>query len=149
MTKYKWFNETSTRIGYTWLIIGLITSISYSISYLTGISKSISIIINNYSINLLFYCMWESFICIGLCIGMVTLFRERVNISNNILNVLAQNTYAVYIIHVLIVVGVQIGLAESTIRPLIKFGIVVLISVPICFVVSQLIRKIPGLRRVL
>jgi len=105
--------------------------------------------IDNYYINLFFYCVWESFICIALCIGTITLFRERLNISTNLLSVLAQNTYTVYIIHVIIVVSIQFSIVGASLGPLIKFVIVVFISVPICFAISYLIRKIPGIRRVL
>jgi len=147
--KNNWFSKIPSKFGFTWLIIGLLTSIAYAVSYLTEIRESISMAINNYYINLFFYCVWESFICIALCIGIITLFRERLNVSTNLLSVLAQNTYTVYIIHIIIVVSIQFSIAEATLSPLTKFGIVVFISVPICFAFSYLIRKIPGIRTVL
>jgi hypothetical protein len=42
----------------TWLIIGLFTSIAYTVSYLTEIRETISIAIYNNYLNLFFYCVW-------------------------------------------------------------------------------------------
>lgn len=45
----------------------------------------------------LVWSYWEAAICVGLCIGLLTLFRERFNVQGKGLRMLAANAYGVYI----------------------------------------------------
>ncbi|MHA2495326.1 MAG: hypothetical protein ACXAEI_07550 [Candidatus Hodarchaeales archaeon] len=57
--------------------------------------------------------------------------------------------YTVYIIHQTIVIILHILLLDVNIPTILKFFIVGVIAVPLCFLLSMLIRRIPGARRVL
>ncbi|MBD1869619.1 acyltransferase family protein [Oculatella sp. FACHB-28] len=87
--------------------------------------------------------MWETTICIGLCIGILVLFREYLNKQGKWEQWLSDNAYVVYLIHVVIVIGLQVGFAPLPIPPLLKFFGVTLIGVPLCFVFSHYLRKLP------
>jgi surface polysaccharide O-acyltransferase-like enzyme len=78
-----------------------------------------------------------------LCIGILVLFREYFNKRSKWGQWLSANAYAVYLIHVLIVIGLQIGFAPLPIPPLLKFLGVTLIGVPLCFVSSHYLRELP------
>ena len=65
------------------------------------------------------------------------------------LRALAANTYGVYLIHLLLVVGLQAALAGADLPPLAKFAVVTLVGVPLCFLVSAGLRRLPGVRRIL
>ncbi|MHA2270468.1 MAG: hypothetical protein ACXACI_01310 [Candidatus Hodarchaeales archaeon] len=62
---------------------------------------------------------------------------------------MASNVYTVYIIHQTIVIILHILLLDVNIPTILKFFIVGVIAVPLCFLLSMLIRRIPGARRVL
>jgi len=62
---------------------------------------------------------------------------------------LAANVYSVYLIHPLVLVGFAYAFHMVALYPLLKFGIAVIITIPLCFLLINLIRKIPLANRVL
>ena len=62
---------------------------------------------------------------------------------------MAPNVFAAYIFHQIIVVAVMIPLLSVAWPSVIKFFIVSIISVPLSFLVSYLVKKIPYANRIL
>ncbi len=95
------------------------------------------------------YALWDSIFVVGMCLAAITFFRRFSNQESSFGSFLAQQSYAVYIIHVPIVVFIGIALKGVQLAPMFKFGILAVIAVPTCFVLAYLIRKIPGVSKVL
>jgi ABC-type multidrug transport system permease subunit len=95
------------------------------------------------------YTLWDSIFAVGICLGMITFFRRFFNRGNWFGSFLAQQSYAVYIIHIPIVVFVAYGIRGIAVDPIVKFGLASLIIVPLCFVAAAAIRKIPGVSRII
>jgi surface polysaccharide O-acyltransferase-like enzyme len=96
------------------------------------------------------YALWESFFCVGICLGLIVLFRERFNTQGKFTKFISDNYFSVYVFHPPILILVTLALREFAWYPLIKFTIGVAISVPLCFLFSHLVlRRIPLLKRVL
>ncbi len=95
------------------------------------------------------YALWESFMVVGLGIGLLVLFRMRWNHQGRVAKGLAASVYTVYLIHPVVLVGFASAFQVVALYPLLKWGIAVLITIPLCFLVSLLIRKIPLVNRVL
>lgn len=95
------------------------------------------------------YALWDSIFAVGLSLGTITFFRRFFNRQSWFGTFLAQQSYAVYIIHIPIVVFLAYGLRGIAVGSLLKFGLASLVIVPVCFGVAALIRKIPGVARVL
>jgi surface polysaccharide O-acyltransferase-like enzyme len=62
---------------------------------------------------------------------------------------MAASVYTVYIIHQTVLYGLNIVFLNIAIPSFVKFLLVALIAVPLCFFLSVLIRKIPYAKRVL
>jgi len=95
------------------------------------------------------YALWDSVFAVGICLAAITFFRRFFNSNSRFGRFLAQQSYAVYLIHVPIIVFTAIVLKELDLAALPKFVTVSLIVVPVCFVVAWLIRKIPGVSRII
>jgi glucan biosynthesis protein C len=96
------------------------------------------------------YAFWESFVGIGICICLVILFRDRWNRPGSVTGMLAQNVYAVYLIHLPVVVSLQWILIPVALPLLLKFFVAGLAGIVLCFALSQYgVRRIPGAERVL
>ncbi len=95
------------------------------------------------------YALWESFVCAGMCIGLIYLFRRYMNRQGRLAKFLSPNAYTAYIIHAPIITATALVLRTVDLYPLLKFGLAVLIALPLCFVLSNLIRKLPYTDRVL
>jgi Acyltransferase family. len=86
----------------------------------------------------------EALLCIGLCIGLLSLFKNRYNWQNRLTKVLSDNAFTIYLIHIPVVVLLQWLLVGVEIHPLLKFVIVGSIGVPLTFALSHLVvRKLP------
>ena len=79
---------------------------------------------------------------------MLVLFRTRLNHQGRLAISLAASAYTVYLIHPLVLVGFSYAFHVVTLYPLLKWGIAVLITLPLCFLISLVIRKIPLVNRV-
>ncbi len=96
------------------------------------------------------FALWESFIAVAVSVGLVVLFREKLNRKNKLAAVLADNSFAVYMFHAPVIIAAAQLAAPLTLPPIVKFLLLAVICVPLCFAVCQLIiRKIPLLNKVL
>ncbi len=94
------------------------------------------------------YALWESFFCVSISIGLITLYRERVNGPSPVAGFLSRNAFGVYVFHAPILVAVSIALHQFMVAPLAKTAVVSAIAVAASFLFAALVRSIPGLRRV-
>jgi surface polysaccharide O-acyltransferase-like enzyme len=95
------------------------------------------------------FSLWLTFLLVGIIVFLLYFFRERLNQTSPITKSIAANVYTVYIIHQTILYALNILLLPINIPTILKFFIVSLIAVPVCFLLSSLIRRIPYARRVL
>ena len=93
---------------------------------------------------------WEALICTGLGIGLLTLFREWINKpAGRFMSVITRAQFGAYIFHLLVLLGVQAGLANLPLSALVKFVIATIFGAGLSFGISHLLLKIPSLRKVI
>ncbi len=97
----------------------------------------------------LLYALWESFLCVSTCIGVIYGFRRYFNRPNRISNFLMPNAYTAYLIHAPVITFLALAVQDITIYPFLKWAVVAVVAVPLCFGISALIRKVPYTDRVL
>jgi glucans biosynthesis protein C len=95
------------------------------------------------------YAQWEAFLCMGMCIGLIYAFRRYLNRQGRLAKFLVPNAYIAYIIHAQMITATALVLRNVDLYPLLKFGLAVLIAIPLSFVLGNLIRKLPYADRVL
>ena len=98
------------------------------------------------------FFMWEyreGLLCVGICIGLLAFFKTYFNQTGRIMQVLSENTYGTYILHVPIVVALQYAFDSVHAGAFTLFVIVSILSIPGAFLVSFFVRLIPGVRRIL
>jgi glucans biosynthesis protein C len=95
------------------------------------------------------YALWESFLAVSMCIGLIYAFRRYLNRRGKIAGFLVPNAYTAYIIHTPLITALAFAVRDIPIYPLLKWLVVASLAVPICFGLSSLIRKLPYMDRVL
>ena len=145
-----WFRNMPDSQGKVWLIIVLILIIIFfPIVILLGALEN-----NAFNGGLTWQSLlastWESFYCMGMCIGLVVLFRKQLNTQGNISKSVSQNAYTMYIVHAPVLVSIALLFALILMPALLKFVIVFPIVLGLCFLISHFVlRRIPGTKRIL
>ncbi|WP_165362530.1 acyltransferase family protein [Promicromonospora panici] len=91
----------------------------------------------------------ENIFAVSTIVALLVLFREKFSGQPAWARFAAQNSFAVYVIHPLVLVGVAILLAPIVAPAGVKFLILLAIAVPLCWLSAHLLRRIPGVSRVL
>jgi surface polysaccharide O-acyltransferase-like enzyme len=95
------------------------------------------------------YSIWEQFVGVGMILALLVFFRRRFNRQGRLARELSACTYTVYFIHAPVLVFLGLALRNITLAPLLKWALVAPAAVVLCFALAYLLKKIPGLRRIL
>ncbi|MFD8869427.1 acyltransferase [Streptomyces sp. NPDC059590] len=95
------------------------------------------------------WSLYESGLCVALCVGLLTLFRERCAGSGRLRRELAAGSYAVYIIHLPVVVAVQFALGRDALPALVAWVLTAVLALGAAFPAAAGLRRLPGFRSVL
>ena len=146
-----WFLTLPEKTGRRWLwACAFILLIGYPVALiLGGAMEDDSVFLGGWHWQALFRAFMSSFMAVGLCIGVLYLFRRYANRQGRLSRFLVPNAYTAYIIHAPVIVAVALALRGLDFHPLLKFALAALVSVSLCFGLSSLIRKLPYTDRVL
>lgn len=95
------------------------------------------------------YALWEQLTGVALIIGLPALFRKRLNRQGRLARAMASSVYTAYIIHAPVVILVTIAIRNISLYPLLKFAFAILVAVPLCFAIGNIVRKLPLARKIL
>ena len=95
------------------------------------------------------YALWDSIFAVGLCLGLIPFFHRFINEQGKIGRFLSQHSYAVYIVHIPVVVYLAYLMRNIDLASLPKFGLAALIMVVASYAVAYAIRKLPLATKVL
>jgi glucans biosynthesis protein C len=90
---------------------------------------------------------WESFFCVAMCLGLLTLYREKANARTGITGLLADTSFGIYVFHAPILVGVTMLLRSLSLDPLAKTALAAAAAWTASVAVAWLVRRIPGVGR--
>ena len=148
--RYKALYRLPTAVGMVWLGIGVTAAAWYYADILSGESLMMSLPISGKNLGSLAWSGWEALVCVGLGVGLLTLFREWINRpAGRLMAAMTRSQYGAYIVHILVVVGIQAGLRGLFLPPFVKFIFTTLFATILSFWISHLLLRIPGLRKVI
>lgn len=156
-----WFRTIPGRMGKVGFLTAVVaTLILFPIMIMGALGGTFPSFMGNGTWQSAVYALWDSTFAVGMVLASITFFRRYFNGTSRLGKFLSQQSYAAYIIHVPITVfmayALYVALSQSGIDiggihfgPLLKFGILSVIVVPLCFAIAWLIRKIPGVSKVI
>jgi len=95
------------------------------------------------------FCLWLGTAGIAFSVSLTLRLRDRIAPGNRLAQWAGPNSYAVYIIHPLVLVPVCVWLSQFLIHPLLKFVTASALTIPVCFVLAEGLRRIPGVKKIL
>lgn len=144
----RWIETMPRRRGLTWLGVGiglaLLIYVTVGIGAVGGGTPSSGSHLPDWHA-----CVWESFTCTSLCVGLPVAFRELALGAGALWRTLARNVLAIYVFHYAFVLLVQWALMNTELpkwsRLLLTWPIAVVLTVAFT---NYLVLRLPGLRRV-
>ena len=135
----QWLTEIKNRTGAISLLIGSALAIG---DYVRNDGEW-----NNFVYQ--WFGIYESLLCVFFSFGLLWLFREFVNGTNAFQSWCSQQTYGAYIVHLFVLLAVQ-NMTDSLVLPgIVKFLIIGSVASVISFIVTYLLRLIPGVKKIL
>jgi len=144
-----WFLGISEAAGKLWLKITIALILLLPILLILGGAEDPTPFMGGLHWQAFAYAIWEQFLCMGMIITLLVWFRRRFNQQGSLAKTMSASAYTVYIIHAPVIVLVTLALRDISLHPLIKFPLVALIIVPLCFLLATFIRKLPLAREIL
>jgi surface polysaccharide O-acyltransferase-like enzyme len=95
------------------------------------------------------FALWDSIFAVGISLALITFFRRFLDGGKKFGRFLLQHSFAVYVIHVPVIVFLMLALSGLQMAALLKFGLAAVVCLPVCFGIAWLIRKIPYAKKIL
>jgi hypothetical protein len=142
-----WLRRLPNRVGGIWLGIGMTGSVAmYLLQGLAPTRWDDVVASGGLNWPSLVRATWESVLCVSLSTGLIVLFRTLFHRSRRMVMIMATASYAAYILHLWIVLGLQVGLEGIELPALVKFFLVATLGTVAAFGIGHLFGKVPGLR---
>jgi len=154
-SRHNWFRTLPGSVGLVGFGIALVVGVFLFPLVLSGhlfsleLTEALSNSLGNGHWQSAVYTLWDSTFAVGICLGLITLFRKLFDRQGRFGRFLSQHSYTVYVIHIPIVVFLGVALKGIELGSLLKFGVAAVIAVPLCFILAYIVRKIPLASRIL
>ncbi len=145
-----WIATLPEQVGGRWLRIAILLILLYApLGLLTGANKNEELFLGGWHWQAMLLAQWEAFVCLSMSIGLIWLFRRRLNKQGMVTQELSRGAYSAYLIHELVITSLALLAVSLMAAPLLKFILMALVSIPLCFALSSLIRRLPYMQRIL
>jgi glucan biosynthesis protein C len=150
-SRRNWFAQLTPRMGRGWSLIALVAILGAVplMAFGGAVGMPFASFLGGWHWQALVMAVWQAVVVVGVCLGALVLFRQRWNRQGRLAKGLAASSYTVYLTHPLVVVSVALAFSAVALYPLLKFGIAVLIVLPLSFLVAFVLRKLPLANRIL
>ena len=154
VTAYRndWLGRLPKATGRLWLGVGIFMIVAvFPTMFIAGGAPQgeVAPFMGGWHWQALAYALWDQLTGVAMMIGLIVFFRERCNRQGRLLKEASAASYTAYIVHTPVLILFTLAIRNVAIYPLLKFVIVALIVVPLCFGLGAGIRRLPGARRIL
>lgn len=95
------------------------------------------------------YAAWEPFLCVGINMKLIVLFRDRLNFSTHFTKRMAKSSYTAYIFHAFFIVFATYLFTFFFLGRIPEILLMWPVAVIPCFLFADALRRVPLLNRVL
>jgi len=147
-----WFNQITFKQGIRWFWFAQIfIIIVFPLLFVLGgaAEKGVDHFMGGFTWQSLSYAIWEQLTGLALIIGLSGIFKKWINRQGKITKSLSASAYTAYIIHTPLLVYLTLDLSGYQFHPILKFIAAAPLALIIIFALSDLIRRMPGFKKVL
>jgi glucans biosynthesis protein C len=134
-----------------WLALAqfLILVVFPALFLLTGETVNIDLFMGGKTYQSFLYVLWEQSVAVSMIIGLLGFFKHFYNRQSNLQKDLSQNSYAIYILHGLVLVPISLLLLSFSVNSMDKFLLLLLPAFVFCYLLAKFVRMSSIIRRVL
>jgi surface polysaccharide O-acyltransferase-like enzyme len=149
--KNNWFNQLSDKTGKqlkrsAWLCL-LVFPVFFAIAF--KLNTPSSWFSGGFHWSAVLYAVWEQWIGISILTALLIKGKKSWNTSSKALSQLSRSSFAVYIFHPLVIVGITLAVRNWDIDSAIKLLVVAPLTVICSFLFGSLILLIPGVKKII
>ena len=137
--RFNWLEKMSNNVGFTTLLIGLGLAIG---NYLRDGGPWNDFVRQWFGI-------YESLMCVFISFGLIWLFREFVSTTSRFWEWCAAQSYGAYIFHLLLMIILQNVVDSIWMGAFGKFLFIGVVTTILSFLLTWVVRMIPGVKRIL
>lgn len=90
-----------------------------------------------------------SILGVGISAGLLMLFRRVAPGTGPIRRFAAANAFAVFVIHPVVLVGIALAMQGLVAPAIVKFAVLLILSVAVCWLLASLLRRIPAVAKII
>lgn len=144
--KRDWLRSIPGSIGQLGFVLAVLATV---ILFPVALVGSGSAFIGHGSWQSAVFALWDSIFAVGMSLALVTFFRHFVNGGKKLGRFFSHHSFTVYVIHAPILVFLALALRGLQMQMLLKFCLVAIVYLPLCFGIAWLMRKIPFVKEIL
>jgi glucan biosynthesis protein C len=146
-----WFVGLGDGQGRTWLWVALALVPLFPVLLLAGgaLEGDLTPLMGGVYWQSLAYSVWEQFVCVAMVVGLLVLFRNRLNHQGRLGRAMSAAAYATYVLFAPVIVLLTLALSGIRLNMALKFVLVSPVAVILCFVAGHYFRKLPLVRAIL
>jgi peptidoglycan/LPS O-acetylase OafA/YrhL len=137
--RFQWLDKMSNGTGFTTLLIGIALAVG---NYLRDGGPWNDFVWQWFGI-------YESLMCIFISFGLMWLFRECISGTSRFWQWCAAQSYGAYIFHLLLMIVLQNVVDSIWMGALGKFLFIGIVTTILAFLLTWIVRMIPGVKKVL
>jgi hypothetical protein len=149
--RYNWFDAITYKQGIKWFAFAqVLTLIGFPVLFYLGTKSSgIEMFVGGWTWQAASLAIWEQLVGFSIIIGLIGIFKQKLNYQDTLAKKLSGAAYAVFIIHPFVIVTLSAFLKDWEIYPVLKFIILTPIALFLCFAAGMLLKRTPLLNRIL
>jgi len=147
----RWFTGLTQKQGKQWLWAAIGIAILLPVVGVIGgaFDGDPSEFLGGFCWQALLGALWWSMQGLAIIVALLIGFRERRNRQGSLAREMARSSYAAYILHAVVVVGISLLLLSTGWHSAVKLAIACVAGIPVCFSAAAVVRRIPLARHIL
>lgn len=148
----KWMDHVTGKMGLRWFLLAqVLILLGFPVLFIAGGADkgNTELFMGGLHWQNLAYALWEQLTGFSLMIGLFGIFKTRFNTQGKLASLLSENAYGVYIFHTPALVIIGTWFLNFSIPQFSKFLVLAPLSLLFSFLLSALIRLLPGVKRII
>ena len=146
--RYGWLERVKQRHAQPWIIAAVIAVLLLPVVLAIGEAIGQTDFTTGLSLPAVFYAFWEPVVAWGVIAGALWYFQLKWAERDRRWGFLSRQSYGAFILHPPVLVTLSLLMEAVALPAIVKFVMLVSVGIAICFTLAWLLRKIPGVDRV-